>query len=50
MTITILAVAAVLVAFFGWAVVRGGAIGEQQQQRNLREVVLAEGIYDEVDQ
>lgn len=47
MTITILAVASVFFAFFGWAVVRGGAIQEQQ---NLREVVLAEGIYDEVEQ
>ena len=47
MTITLLAVAAVFFAVFGWAVVRGGAIQEQQ---NLREVVLAEGIYAEVDQ
>ncbi len=47
MTITLLAFAAVFVAFFGWAVVRGGAIQEQQ---NLRDVVLAEGIYDQVEQ
>ena len=47
MTITLIAVAAVFVAFFGWAVVRGGAIQEQQ---SLREVVLAEGLYDEVEQ
>ena len=46
MTITLLAVAAVFFAFFGWAVVRGGAIGEQ----TVRELVFAEGIYDEVDQ
>ena len=43
MTITVLAFAAVFFAFFGWAVVRGGAI----QERTVVEVVLAEGIYAE---
>jgi len=46
MTVTLLAFAAVFFAFFGWAVVRGGAIGEQ----TVREVVLAEGIYAESDE
>jgi len=46
MTVTLLAFAAVFFAFFGWAVVRGGAIQEQQ---TVREVGLAEGIYDEVE-
>lgn len=40
MTITLMAIAAVSFAFFGWAVVRGGELGE----KNLREVVLSEGI------
>ena len=46
MTITVLAFAAVFMAFFGWAVVRGGAIGEQ----TVRELVFAEGIYAESDE
>lgn len=47
MTITLIAFAAVFFAFFGWAAVRGGAIQEQQ---SLRELVFAEGIYDEAEQ
>jgi hypothetical protein len=46
MTITLIAFAAVFFAFFGWAVVRGGAIQEQ----TVRDLVFAEGIYDEVKQ